>query len=137
MTGWRGDFFRAVTGAGGQSGGMTKGLGLWLLGYGVFLFICGAAGFLINPNQAPTPLLAGTLTGGLMAVFGVLSFKGVKWVAKTAMMITIVFTMFSIAIAMQQWMLVYSGKPELPAAAIATVLFGGSALALWALRTKA
>ena len=116
---------------------MTKGLAVWLLGYGVFLFVCGAAAFLLNPNQAPTPLLAGTLTGGLMAVLGVLSGNGVKWVPRVGLMLTIIFMMLALAMSMQQWMLVISGKPEFLSAQLATVLFLGTAAMLWALKTKA
>lgn len=116
---------------------MTKGLAVWLLGFGVFLFVCGAAAFLLNPNQAPTPLLAGTLAGGLMAMMGVFSGNGAKWVPKVGLMVTIVFMMLALAMSMQQWMLVISGKPEIVSALLATVLFGGTGVMLWALKTKA
>lgn len=116
---------------------MTKGLGAWLFGYGVFLFACGAAAFLLNPNQAPTPLVAGAGAGGMAAFLGVLAWNGTKWVPRFSLVMTVIFMMLGLALAMQHWMLVYSGKPEVPAALLSVAVFIGSSVMLWALKTKA
>jgi hypothetical protein len=56
----------------------------WLIGYGVFLFACGIAGFLSNPTEAKTALISGSVFGGLAVLWGVLLGKGhgfAKWAA--------------------------------------------------------
>ena len=76
------DFFRAGLEAARQAPRMTKGA--WLMVFGVFLFVCGAAAYLLNPNQAPTSLVAGAIGGGIIAMLGVMVMKGsTKWALTT------------------------------------------------------
>ncbi len=116
---------------------MTKDLGGWLFGYGLFLFACGAATYVSNPVQAPTPVVAGAIAGGLSAFFGVLVWKDTKWVPKPAMMMTVIFLMLGIALSMQHWILVINGKPEMVGAAISSAIVVASGAMIWALKTKA
>jgi uncharacterized membrane protein (UPF0136 family) len=60
----------------------------WLIGYGVFLFLCGMAGYLSNPAAAKTALISGTAFGGLSVFWGVLLGKGFNW-AKWAALATV------------------------------------------------
>ena len=56
----------------------------WLISFGVFLFLCGLAGYLSNPATAKTALISGSLFGGLSVVWGILLAKGfnfAKWIA--------------------------------------------------------
>ncbi|WAC18700.1 hypothetical protein OVA24_15835 [Luteolibacter sp. SL250] len=88
---------------------MTKGK--WLVGFGVFLFVCGAAAYLANPTQAPTPLLAGAVGGGLIAMLGVMASRGRPvWAITAATMLVIVFMMLALAMTMQHGLLYYRGE---------------------------
>jgi len=114
---------------------MTKGK--WLMGFGVFLFVCGAAAYLSNPAQPPTPLVAGALSGGLMAMLGVLADKGSKWALTSGIMLTIVLLMLSLAMAMQHWLLVFQGGRDLLTPLLDTALLLAASAALWGLKRKA
>lgn len=115
---------------------MTKGLGVWMIGYGIFLFLCGAAALLLTPNQPPVPVLAGAICGGIAAFFGVLLMNGTSWAYKAAMFTVVIFMMFGLALSMQHWLLYYKGQPALYDAMISVLVFIGSATALWKLKTK-
>lgn len=71
----------------------------WLIGYGVFLFLCGLAGFLSNPAAAKTALITGSAFGGLSIIWGLLLGKGfgfAKWAALlTTLMLCLVFSIRS------------------------------------------
>lgn len=98
----------------------------WLIGYGVFLFLCGLAGFLSNPSVAMTALISGSLFGGLSVVWGLLLRKGMgfaKWAAfLTTLMLCSVFTWRSVA----SWQKVSEGEPKVFAAALITLMLIGS-----------
>jgi uncharacterized membrane protein (UPF0136 family) len=98
----------------------------WLIGYGVFLFLCGMVGYLSNPAAAKTALISGSVFGGLSAVWGVLLGKGfgfARWAAlATTLMLCGVFTWRSIV----SWQNVMSGEPKTFAATIITVMLIGS-----------
>ncbi|RYD37193.1 MAG: hypothetical protein EOP87_04025 [Verrucomicrobiaceae bacterium] len=129
------DFFRAGNTPGPQHFPMTKGK--WLMGFGVFLFVCGAAAYLSNPAQPPTPLVAGALSGGLMAMLGVLADKGSKWALTSGIMLTIVLLMLALAMAMQHWLLVFQGGRDLLTPLLDTALLLAASAALWGLKRKA
>ena len=69
----------------------------WLIGYGVFLFICGLTGYLYNPEKAISSLIMGSSFGGLSVLWGFLLGKGMgfaKWAAlTTTILLCSVFSM--------------------------------------------
>jgi uncharacterized membrane protein (UPF0136 family) len=98
----------------------------WLIGYGVFLFLCGLAGYLSNPAAAKTALISGSVFGGLSIVWGALLGKGfgfAKWAALvTTLLLCAVFTWRSIV----SWMSVAEGDPKVVAASLITLMLLGS-----------
>lgn len=129
------DFFRAGPEADGQGSRMTKGLGAWLLGYGFILFACGAAAYLANPTFQLL-LVAGAVTGGLMAALGVVSIQGAKWVPRAASMLTLIFMMAGLALVMQYGLKVIKESTGLVEGIISLVVFFASATALWRLKKE-
>lgn len=98
----------------------------WLIGYGVFLFLCGLAGYLSNPAKAITGLMMGSGFGVLSVVWGVLLGKGfgfAKWAAlATALLLCAAFSWRSIV----SWQKVMDGEPKTFAAALITLMLLGS-----------
>lgn len=98
----------------------------WLIGYGVFLFLCGLIGYLSNPAAAKTALISGSVFGGLAVVWGVLIGKGfgfAKWAALvTTLLLCAVFTWRSIA----SWQKVMDGEPKAFAAGLISLMLLGS-----------
>lgn len=102
----------------------------WLIGYGVFLFLCGLAGYLSNPAAAKTALISGSVFGGLSVVWGLLLGKGLgkglgwaKWAAlATTLMLCAVFSWRSFA----SWQKVMDGEPKAFAASLITLMLLGS-----------
>ncbi len=98
----------------------------WLIGYGIFLFVCGLAGFLSNPAAAKTALISGSLFGGLSILWGVLLGKGLgfaKWVALVmTLLLCGVFGWRSTA----GWQAVSEGEPKAFAATLITLMLLGS-----------
>lgn len=98
----------------------------WLIGYGIFLFVCGLAGYASNPATAKTALMSGALFGGLSVAWGVLLGKGLglaKWAALvTCLMLCGVFGWRSTV----SWQAVASGSPKLIAASLITLMLIGS-----------
>ncbi len=91
---------------------MANRLGTWLLGYGVFLFAVGVAGYLSNPDKAVTALASGGTFGALSLAWGLLLRSGRGWARQAAMattgLLTLVFTWRSTA----SWLAVLGGNPE-------------------------
>jgi uncharacterized membrane protein (UPF0136 family) len=98
----------------------------WLVGYGVFLFACGVAGFLSNPTAAKTALISGSVFGGLAVLWGVLLAKGngfAKWAALgMSVMLCGIFGWRSTA----SWQAVMDGKPKEFAAILISIMLIGS-----------
>ena len=98
----------------------------WLIGYGVFLFLCGLAGYLSNPAAAKTALMSGSVFGALSIIWGLLLGKGfgfAKWAALvTTLMLCGVFTWRSIV----SWQKVMDGDPKAFAATLITLMLLGS-----------
>lgn len=98
----------------------------WLIGFGIFLFLCGLAGFLSNPAAAKTALISGSLFGGLSVVWGVLLGKGfgfAKWIALVmTVLLCGVFGWRSTA----SWQAVAEGEPKAFAASLITLMLLGS-----------
>ena len=98
----------------------------WLIGYGVFLFLCGLAGYLSNPVAAKTALMSGSVFGGLSILWGVILGKGLgfaKWAAlATTLMLCAVFSWRSVV----SWQKVMDGEPKAFAASLITLMLIGS-----------
>ena len=98
----------------------------WLIGYGVFLFLCGLAGYLSNPVAAKTALISGSVFGGLSVVWGLLLGKGfgfARWAGLvTAMLLCGVFGWRSTV----SWQKVMDGDPKMFAASLITLMLIGS-----------
>jgi len=98
----------------------------WLIGYGVFLFLCGLAGYLSNPVAAKTALISGSVFGTLSLIWGLLLGKGfgfAKWAAlATTLLLCAVFSWRSFA----SWQKVLNGEPKAFAASLITLMLLGS-----------
>ncbi len=98
----------------------------WLISFGVFLFLCGLAGFLSNPAAAKTALISGSLFGGLSVIWGLLLAKGfgfAKWIALAmTLMLCGVFGWRSVV----SWQAVADGEPKAFAASLITLMLLGS-----------
>lgn len=108
----------------------------WLIGFGIFLFLCGLAGYISNPVAAKTALMSGSLFGGLSVLWGVLLGKGMGWAKWAALVTTLmlcgVFTWRSIV----SWQKVADGEPKVFAAALITLMLLGSLATAIKLFTK-
>lgn len=98
----------------------------WLVCFGVFLFLCGLAGYLSNPAAAQTALISGSLFGTLSVVWGLLLAKGfnfAKWIALAmTLMLCGVFGWRSVV----SWQAVAEGAPKAFAASLITLMLLGS-----------
>ena len=108
----------------------------WLIGFGIFLFLCGLAGYISNPVAAKTALISGSLFGGLSVLWGVLLGKGMgfaKWAAlATTAMLCAVFSWRSIV----SWQKVADGEPKAFAASLITLMLIGSLATAYKLLMK-
>lgn len=104
--------------------------GRWFIGFGVFLILCGVAGFLSNPTAAKTALISGGTFGLLSAIWGVLMLRGFEWARAAALgttsLLAVVFTWRSAA----GWMAWSAGEPKLFAASLITLMLAGAVASL-------
>lgn len=104
--------------------------GRWFIGFGLFLILCGVAGFLSNPAAAKTALISGGTFGLLSAFWGVLMLRGFAWARWAALattaMLAVVFTWRSSA----GWMAWSAGEPKLFAASLITLMLIGAVSSL-------
>jgi uncharacterized membrane protein (UPF0136 family) len=107
-----------------------KFCGRWFIGFGIFLFVCGLAGFLSNPSGAKTALISGGTFGFLSALSGVLMSRGLGW----AWMVALGCTGFLAAVftwrAAAGWMAYSTGQPKLFAASLITLMLAGSLISI-------
>lgn len=106
---------------------LSKKTGKWMIGYGIFLAVCGVAGFLSNPEGAKTALLSGGVFGGLSVVAGILMGMKVPLTALGSLglvsMLALVFTWR----ASVGWLEVLAGQSEkLFAASLISLMLVGS-----------
>jgi uncharacterized membrane protein (UPF0136 family) len=98
----------------------------WLISFGIFLILCGLAGYLSNPAAAKTALISGSLFGGLSVVWGILLGKGfnfAKWAALVmTLLLCVVFGWRSIV----SWQAVAGGEPKVFAASLISLMLLGS-----------
>jgi uncharacterized membrane protein (UPF0136 family) len=108
---------------------MNQKLGSWMIGYGAFLIVMGAVGYLSNPEKAATALLSGGTFGGLSMAWGVLLRRGHDWARwgalATAGLLMVVFTWR----ASVGWFAVHAGQSGKLVAALLITAMGLASLA--------
>jgi len=107
-----------------------KFTGRWFVGFGVFLILCGLAGYLSNPAGAKTALISGGTFGGLSALWGVLMLKGFPWAKTAACLSTFVLVAAFAWRSIAGWMAYAGGQPKLFAASLITLMLVSSLASL-------
>ena len=110
--------------------------GRWFVGFGIFLILCGIAGFLSNPAGAKTALMSGGTFGGLSALWGVLMLKGFSWAMIAAWVSTFVLVAAFAWRSIASWTAYAAGEPKLFAASLITLMLAGSLASLLVLRRR-
>jgi uncharacterized membrane protein (UPF0136 family) len=105
-------------------------VGRWFVGFGIFLILCGAAGYLSNPAGAKTALMSGGTFGGLSALWGVLMLKGFGWAKMAAWVTTILLVAAFAWRSIAGWMDYAAGEPKLFAASLITLMLVASLASL-------
>jgi uncharacterized membrane protein (UPF0136 family) len=111
--------------------------GRWFVGFGIFLILCGVAGYLSNPAGAKTALMSGGTFGGLSALWGVLMLKGLVWPRFAAWISTILLVGAFAWRSIAGWTAYAEGQPKLFAASLITAMLAASLaslLVLWRAR---
>jgi len=108
-----------------------KFIGRWYIGFGLFLILCGLAGYASNPEAAKTALMSGGTFGTLSAAWGLWMLKGGRIAALAAAALTTLllcgaFTWRSIV----SWQAVAAGEPKAFAATLITAMLIASLLSL-------
>ena len=106
--------------------GLMKFYGRWFVGFGIFLIVCGVAGFLSNPAGAKTALISGGTFGGLAVLRGVLMLRGFGWALVAAWVTTLVLVAAFTWRATAGWMAYAAGEPKLFAAVLITFMLAGA-----------
>jgi hypothetical protein len=105
-------------------------LGRWFTGFGLFLIVCGVAGFASNPVAAKTALITGSLFGSLAIALGFCFLKGWSLTRYGALALCLLlvsaFTWRSIA----SWQAFAAGEPKLFAASLITAMWVATVLSL-------
>jgi len=104
--------------------------GRWLVGFGIFLILCGMAGYLSNPSGAKTALISGGMFGGLSALWGFLMLKGFHWARVAAWITTILLVGAFAWRSIASWMAYAAGEPKLFAASLITLMLAASLASL-------
>jgi uncharacterized membrane protein (UPF0136 family) len=104
--------------------------GRWFVGFGIFLILCGVAGYLSNPAGAKTALMSGGTFGGLSVVWGVLMLRGLVWAKIAAWISTIVLAAAFTWRSIVGWMAYAGGEPKLFAASLITLMLVASLASL-------
>ncbi len=104
--------------------------GRWFLGFGLFLILCGIAGYLSNPSGAKTALLSGGTFGLLSAFWGFLMLRRHPLARLAALICTTFLTAVFFWRATAGWMAVTAGEPKLFAASLITLMLLGSLLSI-------
>ena len=104
--------------------------GRWFLGLGIFLIVCGAAGYLSNPAGAKTALISGGTFGGLSAIWGLLMMKGFAWAKVAAWVSTLLLVAAFAWRSIAGWMAYAAGEPKLFAASLITLMLAASLVSL-------
>ena len=106
-------------------------IGKWYIGYGLFLILCGLAGYASNPAAAKTALMSGATFGTLSALWGFWMLKGGQLFAKitagaTTLLLGAAFSWRSVV----SWQAYAEGEPKLFAACLITAMLIASVVSL-------
>lgn len=106
-------------------------IGRWYIGFGIFLIVCGVAGYSSNPAAAKTALMSGGTFGVLSALWGFWMLKGGRLLVLIAAGLTTLilcgaFTWRSTV----SWQAYADGEPKLFAAILITAMLCGSVASL-------
>lgn len=112
-------------------------VGRWFLGFGLFLILCGVAGYLSNPAGAKTALLSGGVFGGLSVLWGALMLRGLAWARIAAQFSTLLLIAAFAWRSVAGWMAYASGQPKLFAASLITLMLVASVVSLAVLWRRA
>ena len=111
-----------------------------IFSYGIFLILCGVAGFLSNPEKAKTALISGGLFGGLSITWAYLLKRGEAWALHVARVMAILLSLIFAWRSFLSWMAVASGSGyKVVAAVLITLMLTGTLallLLLWRLEKK-
>lgn len=111
--------------------------GRWFVGFGIFLILCGVAGYLSNPAGAKTALISGGTFGALSALWGVLMIRGFAWAKLAAWVSTLVLVAAFTWRSIVGWMAYAAGEPKLFAACLITLMLVASVASLAMLLRRA
>ena len=113
---------------------MKRTLANWMIGYGLFLIACGAAGYLSNPQKAATALMSGGTFGALSILWGWLMARGFGWSRWAALVTTSLLIVVFTWRASVSWMaLAYGAAGKLTATVLITLMGAASIIMLLAL----
>jgi uncharacterized membrane protein (UPF0136 family) len=106
-------------------------IGRWYIGFGLFLIVCGLAGYVSNPAAAKTALMSGGTFGSLSALWGFWMLKGGRIAVLiaaglTTLMLCGAFTWRSIV----SWQAYAEGEPKQFAAILITAMLFASVASL-------
>jgi len=106
-------------------------IGRWYVGFGIFLILCGVAGYASNPEHAKTALLSGGTFGTLSAVLGIWMHKQDSRLPRmlaggTTLMLIGAFAWRSVV----TWQKVGDGEPKRFAASLITLMLVASIVSL-------
>jgi hypothetical protein len=110
----------------------TQKIGQWYIGFGIFLILCGLAGYASNPEAARSALISGATFGILSALWGFWLLKGGQLIAfiaaaLTTLMLCAAFSWRSIV----SWQAYLGGESsKLFAACLISAMLIGSMLSL-------
>jgi uncharacterized membrane protein (UPF0136 family) len=110
---------------------IRSSIGRWYIGYGIFLIVCGVAGYASNPAAAKTALMSGGTFGALSALWGFWMLKGGRipvFIAATltTLMLCGAFSWRSVV----SWQAYADGEPKLFAAILITAMLFASVASL-------
>ena len=96
-------------------------IGRWYIGFGLFLILCGLAGYASNPAAAKTALMSGGTFGTLSAIWGFWMLKGGRLAAFVAALLTTLMLCAAFSWrSVVSWQAFADGEPKLFAAILIT-----------------
>jgi uncharacterized membrane protein (UPF0136 family) len=105
----------------------TQRIGRWYIGFGVFLVLCGVAGYASNPAAAKSALMSGGTFGALSALWGFWMLKGGRLYAFIAASLTTLLLIAAFSWrSIVAWQAYADGQPKLFAAALISSMLVGS-----------